>query len=135
MTTGREPIELDRDISYEQKQKKTDKRKSKIPGLYIAGAIGLLLIILLLFVNPDGGEFVDSPPPAELDERESIYTAAERIEQYLLTNDSLPETNEIQFPPGLFYEREDMEFWSIETESGLYYSSDMDLEEFRMGEL
>ncbi len=135
MTTGREPIELDKDIKYEQKQKKIEKGESKLPWPYMAGGIGILLIVLLLFVNPDGGEFVDSPPQAEMDERESVYSAAERIEQYLLENDSLPETNDILFQPGLFYEREDEEFWSIETESGLFYSSDMNLAEFRTGEL
>ncbi len=135
MTTDREPIELDRNIRYDDEEKKKGKRELKIPWPFIVGGFGLLLIVMLLFVNPSGDEFVDSPPPAELDERETVYAAAGLIEQYLHENDSLPLANDILFTPGLFYEREDERIWSIETESGLYYSSDMNLEEFRTGEL
>lgn len=135
MKTESDPIELDRDIVYKKPEKSTEKKTEKIPLSYIAGAIGVILILVLLFISPDNSKFIDSPPPAEQAERDSICSYATVIEQYSENFDSLPGQADISLPWGFTYEKEDELLWSIETEAGLYYSSDMNLEAFGRGEL
>lgn len=135
MITGNDPVELDRDIVYREPEKKAGKKPAKIPWPYIAGAVALLLIVVLIFINPENGGFIESPPPEEQAERDSIFTAAIRIEQYRDNCDSLPDPADVSLPVGFTYEKEDELFWFIETESGLYYTSDMDIERFRLGEI
>lgn len=133
--TDTEPVELDRDIVYRETENKSNKKSSMVPWPYIVGGVGLLLIIVLLFINPVNGGFVDSPPPEEQAERDSIFSAEAGIRNYVLLNDSLPSPEDISLPAGFIYEKEDEIFWSIETEEGLYYTSDMDIESFRLGEI
>lgn len=135
MKTEGGPIELDREIVYNEPEKNTGKKPAKIPWAYFVGAVGIILIVVLLFINPDNGNFIDSPPPEEQAERDSIIEGAGRIQQYLITNDSLPDPGDVSLPAGFIYEKEDELIWSIETEAGLYYSSDMDPDSFRMGEI
>ncbi len=135
MTTDGGPIELDKDILYKEPEKKSDKRPKKIPVLYIVAGMGFILIVALLFVNPQGKQFIDSPPEAEQAERDSVFAAALLIEQYLNDTDSLPGPGDISIPSNCLYEKEDQLEWSIETEEGLYYSSDMDLQSFKTGVL
>jgi len=135
MTTNNEPIQLDKDITYKEPQKKAGKKSAKFPWSYYAGAAGLILIVALLFINPDNAKFIESPPPEEQAERDSVCFFAARIEQYSEDFDSLPGQTDISLPQGFTYEKEDELLWSIETEAGLYYSSDMDLEAFGRGEL
>ncbi|MCK5132126.1 MAG: hypothetical protein KAR40_08250 [Candidatus Sabulitectum sp.] len=135
MITGNNPVELDRGIIYREPEKKAGKKPAKIPWPYMAGAIALLLIVILLFINPGDGEFIESPPPEEQAERDSIFSAAVRIEQYRDNSDSLPDPAEVSLPVDFTYEKEDALLWFIETESGLYYTSDMGIESFRRGEI
>lgn len=135
MNTKGGPIQLDKNIVFAEPEKKAGKKPQKISWPYIVGAAGLLLIVTILFINPEGGEFIDSPPPEEQAERDSIYSVAVGIEQYLNNNDSLPDLADISLPADFAYEKEDELLWSLETEAGLYYSSDMDLESFRTGEI
>ncbi|MEA3266207.1 MAG: hypothetical protein U9P42_04615 [Candidatus Fermentibacteria bacterium] len=135
MTTNNEPIQLDKDITCKEPQKKAGKKSSKFPWFYHAGAAGLVLIVALLFINPDNANFIESPPAEEQAERDSIVAGAARIQQYLSINDSLPDPGDVFLPSGYTYEKEDELLWSIETEAGLYYSSDIDLEAFGRGEL
>lgn len=135
MTTGNEPIQLDKDITCKEPQKKAGKKSSKFPWSYYAAAAGLILIIALLFINPDNAKFIESPPPEEQVERDSVCIFAARIVQYSKDFDSLPGQTDLSLPQGYTYEKEEELTWSIETEAGLYYSSDMDLEAFRRGEL
>ncbi|MCD6588411.1 MAG: hypothetical protein J7K88_07660 [Candidatus Fermentibacteraceae bacterium] len=135
MEINEEPVELDKGIVYKNQEEKTHKKKAKVPWVYIAGILGIALIISLLFVNPESSEFIKSPPPEEAAQRDSMYSAATRIQQYMENSDSLPEQADISLPAGFTYEKEEGSFWSLETESGLFYSSDMDLNAFRSGEL
>ena len=127
------PIELDEHVTYTKPEKK--KKPKKIPWAFVAGIVGLVFIILLLFVNPPGSEFVENPPPKEIEEREIIYSAAISIVEYETIHDSLPSPADFTLPAGLTYDKEDESQWSLETETGLYYSSDMDIELFREGEV
>ncbi len=135
MKTESGPVELDRDIVHRKPEEKTGKRLKKIPLSHIVGTTGVILIAALLFINPDNEKFIDSPPLEEQMERDSITAGAERIERYLNNYDSLPDPDDISLPSGFVYEKEDELLWSIETEAGLYYSSDMDLGAFGRGEL
>ena len=135
MKTEDGPIELDKEIVYTEREKNTGKKRAKIPWAYFVGTIGLILIVTLLFINPDNEKFIDSPPPEEQAERDSIVAGADRIQQYLSINDSLPDPGDVSLPAGFTYEKEDERLWSIETEAGLYYSSDMDPDSFRMGQI
>ena len=135
MTNGGEPVELDKDISYEEPGKKACRKPSKNSFLYIVTGIGSILILVLLFINPQENQFIDSPPQAEQIERDSVYAAALVIEHYLIDTDSLPESTDVSIPSNCTYEKEDELVWSIETAAGLYYSSDMDLESFKEGVL
>jgi hypothetical protein len=133
METGNKPVELDKDIVYKDSEK--SRTKKKLPWIYIAGATGIILIVGLLLVNPEDGSFVESPSPEEQAERDSIFAVAGRIQQYTENCDSLPAQTDIQLPSGITYEKEDGMDWTLETESGLFYSSDMDINEFRTGEI
>ncbi len=135
MKTEGGPIELDKEIVYREPEKNSGKKSAKIPWSYFVGAAGIILIVILLFINPDSGKFIDSPPPEEQAERDSIIAGADRIQQYLSINDSLPDPGDVSLPAGYTYEKEDELLWSIETEAGLYYSSDMDPDSFKMGEI
>lgn len=135
METESGPIELDREIVYNESEKNTGKKPGKTPWVYFVGAIGIILVVALLFVSPDNGKFIGSPPPEEQAERDSIVAGADRIQQYLIINDSLPDPGDVSLPASFTYEKEDELLWSIETEDGLYYSSDMDLDSFGMGEI
>lgn len=135
MKTEGGPIELDKDLVYSESKKNNGKKRAKIPWLYFVGAMGVILIVALLFINPNNGNFIDSPPSEEQAERDSIVAGADRIQQYLIINDSLPDPGYVSLPAGFTYEKEDELLWSIETEAGLYYSSDMDPDSFRMGEI
>ncbi|MCD4708871.1 MAG: hypothetical protein K8S62_14155 [Candidatus Sabulitectum sp.] len=135
MNTSGKPIQLDKDIAFEEPEKRSGKKQLKVPWPYVAGGIGVLLIAMLLFINPQKGEFIESPPPEEQAERDSIYSVAVRIQQYQEDCDSLPVPADLSLPVNFTYEKEDEMLWSLETETGLYYSSDMNLESFRMGEI
>lgn len=135
MSKDNEPIQLDKDITYKEPQKKPGKKSAKFPWFYYAGTAGIILIVALLFINPDNAKFIESPPRSEQAERDSIYSFASGIEQYSDDFDSLPGQSDISLPQGFTYEKEDELLWSIETEAGLYYASDMDLEAFKRGEL
>ncbi|RKZ02664.1 hypothetical protein DRQ21_08060 [Candidatus Fermentibacteria bacterium] len=135
METGNKPVELDKDIVYNNSGKNRAEKKKKLPWIYIAGATGIVLITGLLFVNPADGSFIDSPPPEEQAERDSIFAVAGRIQQYMENYDSLPAQTDIQLPSGITYENEGDMAWTLETESGLFYSSDMDINEFRTGKI
>ncbi len=135
MTAGNKPIQLDKDITYKEPEKKAEGKSAKIPWPYFVGTIGLILVVALLFINPGNEKFIDSPPPEEQAERDSIYSYAAEIDQYSANYDSLPDHTDVSLPPGFTYEKEDELLWSIETEAGLYYSSDMDPDSFRIGEI
>ncbi len=135
MESGNKPVELDKDIVYNDSAKNKIRKKQKTPWIYIVGITGIILVVGLLFVNPEDGDFIDSPPPAEQAERDSVFAVAGRIQQYMENCDSLPAVTDIQLPPGIVYEKEDDIDWTLETESGLFYSSDMDINEFRTGEI
>ena len=135
MTTDNEPIQLDKDITYKEPEKKGGGKQAKIPWPYFVGVIGIILVIALRFINPDNAKFSESPPPEEQVEKDSIYSFDARIEQYSEDFDSLPGQADISLPQGFTYEKEEELLWSVETETGLYYSSDMDLEAFGKGEL
>jgi len=126
---------LDKNIVFKEPEKKTGKKPRKISWPFIVGGVGFLLIVMLLFVNPGEGEFIESPPPVEQAERDSIYSVAVRILQYQEGCDSLPVPSNLSLPVNFSYEKEDELLWSLETEAGLYYSSDMNLESFRTGEI
>lgn len=134
MNTDDGPIQLDKDIVYKKPEKRA-RKSAKLPWFYYAGVVGLVLVVVLLFINPNNREFIDSPPPTEQAERDSICSYSVRIEQYSVKFDSLPGQLDISLPNDFTYEKEDVLLWSIETVSGLYYSSDMDLETFGMGGL
>ena len=137
MDTENRPVEIDKNVFHEEPEKTVDaaKKPSSTRWSYIFSAIGVILIAALLLTDPENGQFIDSPPPAEQAERDSIYSWAGRIEQYRESFDSLPGKADVSLPPGFAYEKEDELTWSIETEAGLYYSSDIDLEAFARGEL
>lgn len=135
MKTEGGPIELDKEIVYKEPEKNNGKKTTKIPWPYFVGATGLILIMALLFINPDNGKFIDSPPPEEQAERDSIFVATGEIAQYLENFDSLPGRADISLPANLIYEKQDSISWAIETETGLYYTSDMDIEAFKLGEI
>lgn len=137
MTVQNGPEEIDRDIVYKQSEgmRRLEKKPSSNRWPFIVAVIGVVFIAVLLFVNPENGQYIDSPPPGEQLERDSIYSCAGRIEQYRASYDSLPGPADISLPSGFTYEKEDELTWSIETDAGLYYSSDIDLEAFAGGEL
>ncbi len=90
MPTGKAPIELDKHISgpieldehITNKKPERKKKQKKIPWALVAGIIGLLFIVMLLFINPPGAVFLNDAPPEEQAERDSIYSVATRIEEY-----------------------------------------------------
>lgn len=130
-----EPVSLDRNIVFKEKVTKKEKKQSKIPKIHMFAGIGVILLIIVLFINPENGEYIDSPPPEEQALRDSIYEAIEDINVYEFMYDSLPSPSDILLPTGLTYEIEDDLSWSIETETGLYYTSDMEPELFKQGEI
>lgn len=127
------PIGLDKNVTCKKKTQKMGKKK--VPKMYLFGGIGLILLITILFINPQNGEYIDSPPPEEQAERDSIYNTILLIQQYQTTYDSLPTSTDIPIPLGLHYEIEDDLSWFIETETNLFYSSDMDPDLFKIGEI
>ena len=137
MTVQNGPVEIDKDIVYKEFEgiKRSEKKPSLTRWPFIVAVIGVVLIAVLLFINPEKGRYIDSPPPGEQLERDSIYSCAGRVEQYRESYDSLPGPADISMPLGFTYEKEDELTWSIETDAGLYYSSDIDLEAFAGGEL
>lgn len=137
MTAQKGPVEIDRDIAYRESEgiRRSEKKPSITSWPFTVAVIGVVLIAVLLFVNPENGRYIDSPPPGEQLERDSIQSCAGRIEQYRESYDSLPGPADIWMPSGFTYEKDDELTWSIETDAGLYYSSDIDLEAFAGGEL
>lgn len=137
MAAEKKPVEIDRDIVYDDVE--ATVRKTGKPLLrrwpYLVAMVGVILIAVLLFTGPSEGGYIDSPPPEEQAERDSVYAFAQRIEQYRAGHDSLPGVSDVSLAEGFTYEKEDELTWSIETEAGLYYSSDMDLDAFARGEL
>ena len=129
------PINLDKDIVFKERKKRADKKQKKIPKMFVFSGIGLILLISLLFINPDNDPYIDSPPPEEQAERDSIYSTILQIQQYQTFHDSFPESNDISIPTGLYFEVDEDSSWSIESETGLYYSSDMDPNLFKQGEI
>ena len=132
---NRGPISLDKDIVFKEKTKKMNKKQKKFPKMYIFSGIGLILLISLLFVNPENNAYIDSPPPEEQAERDSIFNTIIQIQQYQTFHNSFPEPNDISIPTGLYFEVEEDSSWSIESETGLYYSSDMDRYLFKQGKI
>ena len=137
MDTENDPVKIDKNVFHEEPEKTAGAVKNPSPVRWslIVSAIGVILIAALLLTDPENGQFIDSPPPEEQAERDSIYSWAGRIEQYREGFDSLPGETDVSLPSGFAYEKEDELTWSIETEAGLYYSSDIDLEAFARGEL
>ena len=129
------PISLDRNIVFKEKTKKMGKKQKKIPKLYIFSGISLILLVSLLFINPENDVYIDSPPPEEQAIRDSIYNTILQVQQYQTFHNSLPESDDILIPTGLYFEVEEDSSWSIESEAGLYYSSDMDPHLFKQGEI
>lgn len=134
MKSTNSPINLDSGIVLDESKPKPKKSK-KIPWVFIASGLGVILIIILLFIKPENSRYIESPPPAEQAERDSIFAAAGEIAQYLEDFDSLPAPADISLPSNLIYEKEDDVSWAIETETGLYYTSDMNIESFGLGEI
>ncbi len=74
MSRGKAPVQLDANVSYEEKM--PVKRRKKRSGLLITSSTGLLLTVMLLLYQPDSDGFIESPPPAEQAERDSIAALA-----------------------------------------------------------
>lgn len=134
MTNTRKPLQLDRDIVYEEKAPLKEKRK-KGSGIVVFGGVGVLLIIVVLLYRPESGGFVDSPPPEEQAERDSVAAVFQRVQIFRAMNDSMPVAPDLNLPAGFTFELEYDEEWSLRTPGGLYYTSDMDIGSFRAGEL
>lgn len=134
MTNVQKPLELDRDIVYEEKAPQKEKKRRR-PGIVAFGGVGALLIILVLLYQPESSSFVDSPPPEEQLERDSIAAVFQRVQDFRTLNDSMPLAPDLNLPAGFEFETEYDDVWSIRTPGGLYYTSDMEIEPFRVGEL
>ncbi|MEA3347416.1 MAG: hypothetical protein U9Q21_04970 [Candidatus Auribacterota bacterium] len=128
-------INLDKDIVFKEKKKVVSKKQSKIPKMFIFAGIGLLLLLTLLFINPENSGYIDSAPPEELAVRDSVYNTILQIQQYQTSHHSLPGSDDISIPAGLYFEVQEDSSWSIESETGLYYSYDMDPTLFKLGEI
>lgn len=128
------PVQLDREIVYEERsaRKKPLKKRS---GLPIFAGTGVLLAIALLLYQPGNSTFVDTPPPEEQAERDSVASAVLTVQAFIEQSDSLPEEGDIRLPTGYVFTREEEGTWSIESPGGLYYTSDMDINAFRTGEI
>ncbi len=133
-STENSPIDLDSGIVYDELNP-TPQKSKKIPWIFVTSGLSLILITILLFIKPENSQFIDSPPPAEQAERDSIFVAAEVINIYIESFDSLPATADISLPVNLIYTKEDEISWAIETETGLYYTSDMNIGAFKLGEI
>ncbi len=128
------PVQLDANVVYKEKPPGGPKRKKR-SGVLIVAAVGAILVIALLLYQPENSGFIDSPPPLEQEERDSVASVASRIISFRDQNDSLPLARDIDLPPGFRYQLEDSLVWSLETPGGLYYTSDMDIHEFQGGTL
>ena len=126
------PVQLDANVTYEEKAPVKQKKRTR---LLITACTGLLLAVILLLYQPDSAGFIESPPPAEQAERDSIASLAMAINSFSAQNDSLPGTEDINLPAGYIYLIEEEGLWSLESPGGLYYTSDMDMNEFQEGVL
>jgi hypothetical protein len=134
MTNTQKPLQLDRDIVYEEKAPvKVKKRKGS--GVMVFGVVGALLIIVALLYQPEGSGFVESPPPLEQAERDSVAAVFRRVQDFRETNDSMPLAPDLNLPAGFVFEIEYEDVWSLRTPGGLYYTSDIEIASFRAGEL
>lgn len=127
-------MQLDKDIVFETRKRKPERKKGK-NGILIFAAVGAAVIIVLLLYQPGNSAFITSPPPGEQAERDSVAAVAARVEAFMAANDSLPRQEELNLPPGFIYTVEYDDIWSVQTPVGLYYTSDMDLGQFERGEL
>lgn len=134
MTNTQTPLQLDRDVVYEEKIPPKEKRK-KGSGILVFGTSGALLIIVALLYQPEGSGFVDYPPPLEQAERDSVAAIFQRVQDFRETNDSMPQAPDLNLPAGFLFELEYDDVWSLRTPGGLYFTSDMGIEPFRAGEL
>lgn len=134
MTNTQKPLQLDRDIVYEEKAPPKEKRK-KGSGIVVFGGVGAVLIMVVLLYQPEGSGFVDSPPPLEQAERDSVAAVFQRVQDWRAMNDSMPTAPDLDLPAGFLFELEYDDVWSLRTPEGLYYTSDMGIEPFRAGEL
>ncbi|HPF31445.1 MAG TPA: hypothetical protein P5207_02835 [Candidatus Sabulitectum sp.] len=129
------PIQLDRDVVYESRPTSGRVKKKRPRGIYILAAAGGLMAVALLLYQPEGSSFVEDPPPEEQAERDAVFEVAVEVERFVTERGSLPSPNDLDLPPGFIYAVEDEVSWYIETPGGLFYTSDMDPEEFRGGSL
>jgi len=134
MSSDEGPLQLDANVVYPEKSP-AHKKKGKRSGTVFIAVIGLILISALLIYQPENSEFIDSPPPEEQAERDSVTSVAARIVSFEEQNDSLPMAEEIDLPPGYVYRKEDDLLWSLETPGGLFYTSDMEIDLFQEGVL
>ncbi len=134
MTNTQKPLELDMDIVYEEKAPPKEKRK-KGSGILVFGAAGALLIIVVLLYQPEGSGFVGSPPPLEQAERDSVAAVFMRVQDWRALTDTMPLAPDLDLPSGFVFELEYDDEWSLRTPGGLYYTSDMEIEAFKAGEL
>ncbi len=129
------PIQLDRDVVYESRSPSGRAKKKRPRGIYILAAAGGLMAVALLLYQPEGSSFVEDPSPEEQAERDAVYEVVMEVESFVATADSLPFPEDLDLPPGFIYAVEEGGSWYIETPGGLFYTSDMDPEEFRRGSL
>lgn len=129
------PIQLDRDVVYESRSPSGRAKKKRPRGIYILAAAAGLMALALLLYQPEGSSFVEDPPPEEQAERDAVYEVVMEVESFIDTADSLPSPNDIDLPQGFIYAVEEEGSWYIETPGGLFYTSDIDPEEFRGGSL
>lgn len=135
------PIQLDKDIdesTFERGGPGPEKsRKSNPRFLLIMGAVVALLIVLLILSGESPGSFRYEPSAGEQAMRDSIFSTALAIQNFFETNGRLPSIpgDLTLTTPGLVYSTEDDSTWSLEAGDSLGYDSDMNLEEFRRGDI
>ena len=133
MKSSSGPVQLDRDVFYETKKPNVKKNKKKGSGVFIFAGIGLILMAALLLYSPENSGFVETPPPEEQLERDSVAAAAERISAFIQENGYPADPSVFQLPEGYIFLVENDSSWSLETPGGLYFTSDMNIADFQEG--
>ena len=136
-----EPIQLDKDIdqsTFEQSGPGSVKPRTSFPRLLLIMSAGAVVLVIILLISGNGtGSFRHDPSAGEQAMRDSIFSYALAIQDFFETKGRLPSIpgDLTLSTPGIVYTTEGDSTWSLDAGDSLGYDSDMNLEEFRRGDI